>query len=97
MTDYKNNFSVEQRNTWGSTVTPVMEEKTKPAAKEVIIEEKPKVQKGTTTVKLRIRKVPNGEIVRVVSKDTMLEFTEIKDGWAHLTDGNYCMVKFLDI
>lgn len=93
MTDYKNNFSVEQRNTWGSTVTPVMEEKTESAA----IEEKPKVQKGTTTVKLRIRKVPNGEIVRVVSKGTMLEFTEIKDGWAHLIDGNYCMVKFLDI
>ena len=93
MTDYKNNFSVEQRNTWGSTVTPVMEEKTESAAKE----KKPKVQKGTTTVKLRIRKVPNGEIVRVVSKGTMLEFIEVKDGWAHLIDGNYCMVKFLDI
>ena len=93
MTDYKNNFSVEQRNTWGSTVTPVMEEKTESAAKEG----KPKVQKGTTTVKLRIRKVPNGEIVRVVSKGTTLEFIEVKDGWAHLIDGNYCMVKFLDI
>ena len=70
-----------------------MEENTESAA----IEEKPKIQKGTTTVKLRIRKVPNGEIIRVVSKGTMLEFMEIKDGWAHLTDGNYCMVKFLDI
>lgn len=96
MTDYRDEQKYGFSNTWGSVVTPVMEEKEeeiRPAA----VKEEPKIQKGTTTVRLRIRKAPNGEIVRVVSKGTILEFTEIKDGWAHLTDGNYCMVKFLDI
>lgn len=53
---------------------------------------------GKTTTKLRIRKAPNtnSEIVKIVDKGTMLEYTIINNGWAHLTDGNYCMAEFLE-
>lgn len=55
-----------------------------------------KIFTGKTKVLLNIRENPNGKIVRTEKEGTILEYTTIKDGWAHLTDGNYCMEEYLE-
>ena len=56
---------------------------------------KPIVTKETT-VRLRVRKSPNGEILKVLDKGTKVEIDkEQSDGWTKLLDGTYVMSKFL--
>lgn len=64
------------------------------------IEKKNIIEKeGKVKVRLNIRKAPNlqAEVVRIEEPGKVLKYTQIKDEWAHLIDGNYCMAKFLDI
>ena len=58
-------------------------------------------KKARVTVKigLRVRVAPNlqAEILRALPYDTIVEFVEIKDGWAHLTDGGWCAAQWLEV
>jgi GH25 family lysozyme M1 (1,4-beta-N-acetylmuramidase) len=59
------------------------------------------VKRARVTVKigLRVRVAPNlqAEILRALPYDTIVEFVEIKDGWAHLTDGGWCAAQWLEV
>ena len=56
---------------------------------------KPTIHKGKTISKLRIRKMPNGKVVRIVPKNTILEWEHTNAEWLQLTDGNYCLKEFV--
>lgn len=63
---------------------------------DVPIESKPNTYKKYTTAKLRVRKAPNGEILRVLDDNTEVEvLKEDGDGWAQLKDGTYVMSRYL--
>lgn len=61
------------------------------------VEEPPRpiIHKGKTTVKLRIRKMPNGKVVKIVPVNTILEWIGVNAEWLQLTDGNYCLKEFV--
>lgn len=61
------------------------------------VEEPPKpiIHKGKTITKLRIRKMPNGKVVKIVPVNTVLEWTSVNAEWLQLTDGNYCLKEFV--
>ena len=63
---------------------------------DVPIESKPNTYKKNTTVKLNVRKEPNGEILTILEKDTEVEVLKEYDSeWTQLVDGTYVMSKYL--
>lgn len=50
-----------------------------------------------TTSKLNVRKTPklDSEILRIVSKGDILEYTSIKNGWVRLKGTGYVMEQFV--
>lgn len=50
-----------------------------------------------TTFKLNVRKTPkpDSEILRVVSKGDILEYTSIRHGWVRLKGTGYVMEQFV--
>lgn len=63
---------------------------------DVPIESKPNTYKKTTTVRLNVRKKPNGEILTQLEKDTEIEvLKEYNSEWTELVDGTYVMSKYL--
>ena len=62
--------------------------------------EKEKIEKEElkyrTLSRLNIRREPDGVIMDVVEKDTILEVEKIEDGWAQLKDKSFCMAKYLE-
>ena len=59
----------------------------------------PKRARVTVTIGLRVRAAPNlqAQILRALPFGTIVEFVEIKDGWAHLTDGGWCAAQWLEV
>jgi predicted nucleic acid-binding Zn ribbon protein len=59
------------------------------------------IKRARVTVKigLRVRVAPKlqAEILRALPYDTIVEFVEIKDGWARLTDGGWCAAPWLEV
>lgn len=52
--------------------------------------------KKQTTSRLRVRKEPNGEVVKILDiGETVNVLEERGDGWAKLEDGNFVMSRFL--
>lgn len=63
---------------------------------DVPIESKPKTYKKNTTTRLRVRKEPNGEVLKILDNGAEVEIVkEQGNGWAQLVDGTYVMSKFL--
>lgn len=63
---------------------------------DVPIESKPKTYRKYTTAKLRVRKTPDGEVIRILDNNTEVEILkENGDGWAQLIDGTYVMSRYL--
>lgn len=50
-----------------------------------------------TTIRLNIRKAPNrdSEVLRIVNKNDILEYTSIKNGWVRLKGAGYVMEQFV--
>jgi GH25 family lysozyme M1 (1,4-beta-N-acetylmuramidase) len=48
-------------------------------------------------LRVRVAPDPQAEILRALPYDTVVEFTEIRDGWAHLTDGGWCSAQYLEV
>lgn len=67
-------------------------EEEKPVKEE---KKEPKITVKRTTTRLRVRKEPNGEILKILDSGAPVEVVEVKNGWARLVDGNYVMNKFL--
>lgn len=61
----------------------------------VPIEKEKVFSQKEVTVRLRVRKKPNGDILKVLMPGTKVEVKESKNGWTQLKDGNYVMSKFL--
>jgi hypothetical protein len=53
----------------------------------------------SVTIGLRVRAAPDlhAEILRALPFGTIVEFVEIKDGWAHLADGGWCAAQWLEV
>ena len=53
----------------------------------------------TVKIGLRVRAAPDlqAQILRALPFGTIVEFVEIKDGWAHLTDGGWCAAQLLEV
>lgn len=74
-----------------------LEEAKEKIEKEEIEETKEKEElKYRTLSRLNIRREPDGVIMDVVEKDTILEVEKIEDGWAQLKDKSFCMAKYLE-
>lgn len=62
---------------------------------DVPIESNPKIYKYTTS-RLRVRKAPDGEVLRILETNTEVEvLKEYGDGWTQLVDGTYVMSRYL--
>jgi uncharacterized protein YgiM (DUF1202 family) len=61
--------------------------------REVLIMKNVKV----TTARLNVRKSANrdSEVLRIVNKDDVLEYTSIKNGWVRLKGAGYVMEEFV--
>lgn len=61
--------------------------------REVLIMKNVKV----TTARLNVRKSANrdSEVLRIVDKDDILEYTSIKNGWVRLKGAGYVMEEFV--
>ncbi len=55
----------------------------------------PKSYHKHTTSRLRVRKEPDGEIIRILDNGEEVEAVSEHDGWTKLVDGTYVMSKFL--
>ena len=63
---------------------------------DVPIESKPKTHKKITTSRLRVRKEPNGEVIKILDNNVEVEIVKERgDGWAQLIDGTYVMSMYL--
>lgn len=54
-----------------------------------------KIYSKFTISKLRVRKEPNGEVLKILDENEKVNIIEEKDGWARLVDNTYVMSEFL--
>lgn len=59
------------------------------------IDEVKKIYQKKTTSRLRVRKSPKGEILKILELGEVVNIIEEKDGWAQLQDGTFVMSQFL--
>lgn len=56
---------------------------------------KPIYKTKYTVSKLRVRKEPDGEILKVLNEGAAVKVLKEENGWAELKDGTYVMSEFL--
>lgn len=93
MTKYK--FSSEEPNYRGSFPKKENNFKERKEEKQPYVAPIEIYEKQTTS-RLRVRKEPNGEVIRILDNGEIVKVVEERgDGWTKLEDGNFVMSKFL--